>query len=117
MASLIELFQQAMARFTADCVNSSYVSLVKASRLCTGRFAANRANTTSASLIQWGTARSAFDCTSASSGCGTVGLFADAGSVLSQTAATLASRHTTGAATSSILESIGEGLCCRFCLK
>ena len=117
MVILIELFWQTMARFAANHTNPSYMSLVEASRLCIGRFAADRANTTSVFLIRWSTARSAFDCASASSGYGTVGLFADASSVSSQTAAALAIRHTTRATTSSILESISEGLCCRFCLK
>jgi hypothetical protein len=85
--------------------------------LGTGGLAADRANTTSVSSIRWGPARSAFDHASASSGCGAVWLFADGGSVSSQTAAALASRHTTGAGTSSISESIGEGLRCHFCLK
>jgi hypothetical protein len=82
-----------------------------------GGLAADRADTTSASSIRWGPARSVFDRASASSGCGAVGLFADGGSVSSRTAAALTSRHTTGAAISSISESIGEGLRCRFCLK
>ena len=93
------------------------MSLVEASELCVERFAANCANTALASSILWGIARSAFGCASASSSYNAVGLFANTGSVLFWTAATLASRHTTGAMTSSISESIGKGLHCHFCLK
>src|SRR6266851_6992638 len=111
MASLIELSWQAMASFAANRVNILSTSLVEASGFGAGRFAANRANTTSKLLIQWGSARSAIDRASASSSHGMEGLFANGGSGSSQAriAAALASRNI-----SSISESIGEGLHCRF---
>src|SRR5216683_107421 len=111
MASLIELSWQAMASFAANRVNILSTSLVEASGFGAGRFAANRANTTSKLSIWWGSARSAIDHASASSGRGMEGLFANEGSGLSwaQIAAALASGNI-----SSISESIGEGLRCHF---
>jgi len=101
----------------ANCANTLSASLVKASGFSTGRFAANCANATSMSLIQQGLARSAIDRASATSGHSMVGLFANGGGGSFWTATALASRHTSGGAIFSTSESIGEELCCRFCLK
>ncbi len=100
-----------MASFATNHINILSASLVEASGFGVGRFAANRANTASKLSIRWGSARSAIDHASASSGHGVERLFANGGSGSSwaRIAATLASGNI-----SSISESIGEGLHCHF---